>query len=95
MDKVAPLSEFINNSSSKTVIPQSIRKKMNKSSRLDGQEHLSRLFKLIYEQKTLSEQWLVAKTVPIFKNKAETKNIEIENYRPIASFWVASKIFEK
>ena len=53
---------------------------------------LTNLFKLIYTQKQIPEQWLVAKTVPIHK-KGPRKNIE--NYRPIANLCSSSKIFEK
>ena len=64
---------------------------------LDGMEillsPLTKLFEQIYNQKTVPDQWLVAKTIPIFKNKGE-KN-KMENYRPIANLCSASKFFEK
>jgi hypothetical protein len=41
----------------------------------------------------IPEQWLVSKTIPIFKNKGQKK--DIENYRPIANLCSSSKIFEK
>ena len=53
----------------------------------------SKLFNKIYNEKTIPEQWLIAKTIPIFKNKGDKKNIE--NYRPIANLCSSSKIFEK
>ena len=64
---------------------------------LDGMDcllpPLVKLFELIYEFKKIPDQWLIAKTIPIFKNKGE-KN-KIENYRPIANLCSTSKIFEK
>jgi hypothetical protein len=36
---------------------------------------------------------LVSKTIPVFKIKGDKKNVE--NYRPIANLWSASKVFEK
>jgi hypothetical protein len=51
------------------------------------------LFKLIFETKTIPDQWKVAKTVPIYKNKGDRNNIQ--NYRPIANLCSSSKIFEK
>jgi hypothetical protein len=48
---------------------------------------------LIYEEKTIPEQWLVAKTLPVYKKKGNTK--DMENYRPIANLCSSSKIFEK
>ena len=51
------------------------------------------LFNKIYYEKSIPEQWLIAKTIPIHKNKGEKKNIE--SYRPIANLCSASKIFEK
>ena len=53
---------------------------------------LSLLFKLIYEEKQIPDQWRVARTIPIHK-KGPKK--DIENYRPIANLCSASKIFEK
>ena len=54
---------------------------------------LTGLFIRIYHQKTVPDQWLVAKTIPVFKNKGDSKSIE--NYRPIANLCSSSKIFEK
>ena len=51
------------------------------------------LFKRIYHEKSIPEQWLVSKTIPVYKNKGEKKNIE--SYRPIANLCSASKFFEK
>ena len=53
---------------------------------------LSTLFKMIYEQKTIPDQWKLAKIIPVFKKG--NKN-QIENYRPIANQCSTSKIFEK
>jgi hypothetical protein len=64
---------------------------------VDGVDYLldplTCLFKLIYEEIRVPDQWLVAKTIPIFKNKGKTK--DIENYRPIVNLCATSKIFEK
>ena len=64
---------------------------------VDGIEHLldplTHLFNLIYNQKKIPEQWLIAKTIPVFKNKGDKKSVE--NYRPIANLCSTSKIFEK
>ena len=38
-------------------------------------------------------QWLVSKTLPIFKNKGDKK--DIKNYRPISNLCSSSKKFEK
>ena len=54
---------------------------------------LHKLMTLIYEEKTIPEQWLVAKTLPVYKKKGNTK--DMENYRPIANLCSSSKIFEK
>ena len=54
---------------------------------------LTTLMNRIYEQKQVPEQWLVAKTIPIYKNKGA--NNDIQNYRPIANLCTTSKIFEK
>ena len=50
------------------------------------------LFQKIYESKKLPEQWLISKTIPIFK-KGSPQNIE--NYRPISNLCSTSKNFEK
>ncbi len=64
---------------------------------LDGVEQLvqpmSVLFNLIYNEKTVPDQWLIAKTIPVFKNKGDIKHVE--NYRPIANLCSTSKVFEK
>ena len=64
---------------------------------LDGADVLSQplteLLRLIYHEKNVPDQWLVAKTIPVYKNKGNKK--DIENYRPIANLCAASKIFEK
>jgi hypothetical protein len=54
---------------------------------------LSRLFELIYKTRRIPEQWRVAKTIPVFKNKGV--NNQVENYCPIANLCSTSKIFEK
>ena len=54
---------------------------------------LNDLFNLICTQKKIPEQWKVAKTIPIFKNKGESKNIE--SYRPLLNLCWDSKVFEK
>ncbi len=54
---------------------------------------LSRLFELIYKTRTIPEQWRIAKTIPVFKNKGV--NNQVENYPPIANLCSTSKIFEK
>jgi hypothetical protein len=53
---------------------------------------ITALMNRIYEQKYVPKQWLVAKTIPIYKKGA---NNDIENYKPIANLSTASKIFEK
>ena len=53
---------------------------------------MSDLFQKIYTTCKLPEQWKVSKIIPIFKKGDKSK---IENYRPIANFCSASKIFEK
>jgi hypothetical protein len=49
---------------------------------VDGGEYLlepfTELFKLIYQEKRVPEQWLIVNTIPIYKNKGQTK--DIENY---------------
>ena len=62
----------------------------------DAKEHLlaplTILFRKIYDQKSIPEQWKMAKIIPIFKKGSKTA---IENYRPIANQCCISKIFEK
>ena len=55
-------------------------------------QSLCHLFNQIYEQKTIPEQWLISKVIPIFK-KGDQKNVE--NYRPISNLCSTSKLFEK
>ena len=50
------------------------------------------MFKRIYEQKTIPQQCLVAKVIPIHKKGLKS---DIENYRPIANLCSTSKLFEK
>ena len=47
---------------------------------------------MIYVQKTIPDQWKLAKIIPVFKKGNKNK---IENYRPIANQYSTSKIFEK
>jgi hypothetical protein len=54
---------------------------------------LTVLFNKIYMQRTIPGQWLVAKTIPVYKNKGDKK--DIKSYRPIANLCSTSKIFEK
>jgi hypothetical protein len=56
-------------------------------------EPLTRLFSLIYYQRNVTQQWLIAKTIPVYKNKGEKNSIEY--YPPIANLCSTSKIFEK
>ena len=56
------------------------------------QHPLSYLFNQIYIQKTVPEQWLIAKVTPIFKKGKISK---IKNYRLISNLCSASKFFEK
>ena len=53
---------------------------------------LKSLFDKIYTQKTIPEQWSIAKVIPIHK-KGPKNNVE--NYRPIANLCSTSKVFEK
>ena len=53
---------------------------------------LTTLFRKIYSQKTIPEQWLISKIVPIHKKGAKN---QIDNYRPIANLCSTSKIFER
>ncbi len=54
---------------------------------------LTAIFNKIYMQKSIPGQWRVAKTIPVYKNKGDKK--DIESYRPIANLCSSSKIFEK
>ena len=49
---------------------------------------LTGLFKRIYEQKTIPEQWSIAKVIPIYKKGLKNN---IENYRPMANLCSSSK----
>ena len=64
---------------------------------LDGADVITQpiteLLKLIYSKRNVTDQWLVANTIPVFKSKGNKK--DIENYRPIANLCVVSKVFEK
>ena len=64
---------------------------------VDGVDILSmpmhKLMSMIYKEKKVPDQWLVSKTIPIYKNKGQSK--DLENYRPIANLCSSSKIFEK
>ena len=51
------------------------------------------LFDRIYDQTSVPAQWLISKTIPIYKSKGE--KTDIENYRPISNLCSASKIFKK
>ena len=53
---------------------------------------LTLLFEKIYKEKKVPEQWLVSKTIPIFK---KGNKHDVVNYRPIANLCCTSKIFEK
>ena len=63
----------------------------------DGLEYLlqplTKLFELIYKLRQVPDQWLISKTIPVYKNKGPPQNVE--NYRPIANLCSTSKIFEK
>jgi hypothetical protein len=76
----------IKNSEGFDRIPQRIIK--------EGLENLlepyAQLFKRIYTQRSVPDQWLLAKTIPI--HKKGSKN-EIYNYRPIANLCSISKVF--
>jgi hypothetical protein len=53
---------------------------------------LATLFKKIYYENNVPEQWKIAKVTPIFKKGSKNK---IENYRPISNLCSTSKFFEK
>ena len=55
-------------------------------------EPLRKLFKRVYFQNSIPEQWLISKIIPIHKKGPSNK---IENYRPIANLCSTTKIFEK
>jgi hypothetical protein len=54
---------------------------------------LIQLLELIYKLRQVPDQWLVAKTIPVFKNKGIPQNVE--SYLPIVNLYSISKIFEK
>jgi endonuclease/exonuclease/phosphatase family metal-dependent hydrolase len=54
---------------------------------------ITTLMNMIYTQRTIPGQWLVSKTIPVFKNKGSQANVE--NYRPISNLCSITKIFEK
>jgi hypothetical protein len=62
----------------------------------DGTAHLiepfTKLFKKIYNQKAIPQQWSISKVIPIHK---KVLKCNIENYRPIANLCSSSKLFEK
>jgi hypothetical protein len=53
---------------------------------------LTTLFRKIYEQNFIPDQWKISRITPI--HKKDSKN-QIENYRPIANLCCTSKVFEK
>ena len=53
---------------------------------------LTTLLNKIYYQKTIPEQWLIAKITPI--HKKDPSNM-LKNYRPIANLCSISKLFER
>ena len=53
---------------------------------------LRELFRRVYYQNSLPEQWLISQITPIHKKGPKNK---IENYRPIANLCSTSKIFER
>jgi hypothetical protein len=55
-------------------------------------EPFAQLFKRIYMQRTVPDQWLLVKRIPI--HKKGPKN-DLANYRPIANLCSISKVFEK
>jgi hypothetical protein len=63
---------------------------------VDGIEHLlqpfTKLFDLIYREKSIPEQWRISKIVPVHKKGSKQM---IENYRPVANLCSASKVFER
>ena len=53
---------------------------------------LTLLFKIVYRDKCIPEQWRFAKIIPVHKKDSKQ---EIENYRPVANLCSVSKIFER
>ena len=87
--KECMLSLKVKNTESYDRIPQRVL--------FDGDDILAssfgKLFKKIYEQKAVPAQWLVSKTIPIYKNKGDIN--DIANYRPISNLCSSSKISRK
>ena len=52
---------------------------------------LAVLFNKMYNSCKISDQWKVAKIIPIFKKGSK---VQVENYRPIPNLCSASKSFE-
>ena len=48
---------------------------------------------MTHNQTSILAQWLISKTIPIYKSKGE--KTDIENFRPISNLCSVSKIFEK
>ena len=68
---------------------------MSASSDLDLQyltKPMSALMKLIYNSKTIPDQWRIAKVIPNHKNGTRDN---IANYRPISNLCTSSKIYKK
>ena len=53
---------------------------------------IKRLFELIYEHKSIPQQWSISKIIPIHKKGSKTN---IQNYRPIANLCAMTKVFEQ
>ena len=53
---------------------------------------IAKLFELIYEQKSIPQQWSISKIIPIHKKGPKTN---IQNYRPIANLCAMTKVFEQ
>jgi hypothetical protein len=53
---------------------------------------LSKLLSLIYNEKLIPDQWRIAKTKPVYKNKGDKK--DVENYEPIANLCAALKVMK-
>jgi hypothetical protein len=63
----------------------------------DGMEYLinlfTKLFALICKEIKIPDQWKVARTIPVFKNKGPVN--DLKSNRPIAYLCSSTKIFEK
>ena len=53
---------------------------------------LSQLFKQIYNERRIPEQWKTAKIIPLHKKGSKE---DMSNYRPISNLCTMSKIYEK